>query len=263
MPETPIHKLRFPEGEDPAKLALYYQQLAEDVERELDDIAPSQIATAGAGDEGKLLIVQNTGAPAFKALSGDVTVDKDGKVTIGKGTVGTEELADLGVTTGKVNNKAITLVKLAEALGLTEGYYADASVTSRKAKLTAGVKAATEDLALTGSYQDVPGATLEITPAVAGNLLVVATFDLETGAGDNAAGTAQGTLRVDEEDQVATAFVSTTTPGTHAIRATCTQCYIVPLSAAAHTLKLRAKYVSGSGSCKKANTRFLYELVAS
>jgi len=114
------------------------EAMAERLHERLDDIAPSQITTAGAGDEAKLLVVQNTGAPAFKALSGDVTVNAAGVAEIGAGKVGATELADLGVSTGKINNKAVTLGKLAEGLGLTEGYFANGAVGA--AKLAADAK---------------------------------------------------------------------------------------------------------------------------
>jgi hypothetical protein len=112
MPETPNHKLRYPVGGDPAKHALYYENLAEDTERELDDIAPDQItAPGGEADDGKLLIVQS-GAPAFAAMEGDATIAEDGTLAIGAGKVTEEKLGNKAVTTSKLNDGAVVAAKL-------------------------------------------------------------------------------------------------------------------------------------------------------
>lgn len=115
MAETPVHKLRFPETTDPDTLAAYYQHLAEDVELALDAIAPSQLIGGAAG---QLIIVDGTGAGAYKAMTGDGTIDAGGSFQLGAGVVGTTELADAGVVTSKVDDEAITLAKLVEAVRL-------------------------------------------------------------------------------------------------------------------------------------------------
>lgn len=138
---------------------------------------------------------------------------------------------------------------------------------SRNLKPTVGVVGCSADLNLTNAYQDVPGTELKITPAVASTLLVVASFNFifETVDGNYRA---QGTMRLDSTDQegrVANAGglikASIDTP-VHGM-----QVYALALTAAAHTLKMRAKYdvreTGGNIRIQDLGTAFLYALVAS
>lgn len=90
----------------------------------------SQLVVPGSSD-GKLLIVKD-GAAAYKAMSGDGTIDEDGNFQLGSKVVGTSELGDKAVTGAKVDDETITLGKLVKALGLTEGYFADGAVGPNK-----------------------------------------------------------------------------------------------------------------------------------
>lgn len=125
---------------------------------------------------------------------------------------------------------------------------------SRNLKPVAGVKAAGGNLALTTSYQDVPETTLEITPAVASILKVIAIFNFQSIVSTEEA---LGTVRVDAVDQSQPALAEGS--GTFA------QVYAIPLTAAAHTIKLRAKVGAEghTGECNGFGTQFLYELIAS
>lgn len=119
MPETTPHKIRYPEGKDPAKVQEYLQHLAEDVNRELDAIALSQLLH---GTSGQLIVVQGTGAVAYKALKGDATLAADGTLTVGPGAIGTSKLADSAATTAKIAEGAITRAKMAAGLGALTWY---------------------------------------------------------------------------------------------------------------------------------------------
>jgi hypothetical protein len=264
MPETENHDIPYPDTGDDAKVPADMQALAEQVDSELDDIAPSQIQNQTAG---KLLIANSSGVITGTAMSGDVTISDAGVTEIGAGKVGATELGTKAVETAKINDSAVT-----------EGKTADGAITSRKAKLTAGVVAASGDLTLTTSYQDVPGAALEITPAVASILEVTVVFDLEIvlpGTDIAAAGEAGylaealGSLKVDSDAEQARIVrlsrkIVSAAVGLDATRLTLSEVYALPLTAAAHTIKARAKKsANGSGKCFGSGTAFLYELVAS
>jgi hypothetical protein len=142
----------------------------------------------------------------------------------------------------------------------------DGATTSRKSKLSVGVVSASgSDLTLTTSYQDVPGASLEITPAVASVLLVHAVFDLGFIAGASAVFEAVGTMKVDSDaEQARLAVLTVRLVTTESQRASVAQTYAIPLTAAKHTLKLRAKRGAENGAvCYTANTSFSYLLLAS
>jgi hypothetical protein len=129
---------------------------------------------------------------------------------------------------------------------------ADGAVTSNKAKLTAGVVTASESIALTESYKDIPGAELEINPAVASKLLVVM-------FASRAGGTASGLLaiKVDAEAELS----SVTIPSEANISSA--RAYALTFSPGPHTIKLRGKRIGGESLTLSATgPHFLYELIA-
>lgn len=134
---------------------------------------------------------------------------------------------------------------------------------SRNIAPTAGIVSANfspkEALGLTTSYQDMTGATLELTPEVSGALKVTAIFVL---LASGEPGEAVGTISVDGVDQASVA--SLLHSGAGETIASVSQVYLVPLSAGnAHTIKMRAKAIySGGFSTCRIGTRFLYELIA-
>jgi hypothetical protein len=130
---------------------------------------------------------------------------------------------------------------------------------SRNLKPTLVLKSATKALELTTSYQDVTGAVLEITPAVASVLKVTIIADLTVlGPG----GSAQASIKVDSEtEDAAVAHLDNDTAAS--LRVTASQIYVVTLSAAAHTIKMRAKKVGGTATANTAQTRIMGELYAS
>lgn len=140
----------YAEGTDPADAPEVTKAMAERIHALLLDIDPSWLA-ATEGEANRLLIVQATGAPAFKALSGDATLAANGVITIGNEKVKTAMLAALAVTeailggesvaTAKVKALAITAAKLAaeavetakiQNLAVTEGKIAGLAVATGK-----------------------------------------------------------------------------------------------------------------------------------
>ncbi len=128
------HFLPYPEADDNNNVPADMKALAEKVDSELDAIAPGQLVGGAAG---KLLICGSTGAGAFKAMSGDATIDKEGNLQLGAGVVDTATLADKAVTTAKVDDGAVTSAKLGSGAALAN--LASGSIPTDKlsqAKLT-------------------------------------------------------------------------------------------------------------------------------
>ncbi|MGZ4587271.1 MAG: hypothetical protein ACXVX9_05670 [Mycobacteriaceae bacterium] len=115
---------------------------------------------------------------------------------------------------------------------------------------------ATGSLTLTGTAQDIPGATVTFTPTVAGKLLVIGTFDFScTVAGEILA----GYLNVD-----GTALTQDALMAGSINRLTVTRHWTVSLTAASHTIKLQASRLSGTGTTHSTNathTGFSYQFI--
>jgi len=275
-------------------------------------------ATPVAPAEGQLLVVDNTGHAAYKAMGGDATINAAGVLTIGnekvvaakiaklaveaahiaEKAVGTAKLADLAVTeaklaalavtagkiaaeavtTGKVANLAITTAKIAlEAIttaliadgAVTEVKVADGAITSRKHKPTTGIITPTETLNLGEAYADVPGTALEITPAVASYLKITAVFEMFLTSANSEFGISGGriyaTISVDGVDQPTVAFMQHTDDKSESHWETVSQVYLIPLTAAKHTIKMRARKEQTTNQTQiiKNNTQMIYELFAS
>lgn len=158
------------EADKPPSMEAASKPPAERVHKLLGEIGLSQLV-AGEANEGKLIIV-NSGAAAYKAMSGDATISKTGVLTIGEKKILRKMLEDKIVNGEKIDDKTITLAKLVEALGLTEGYLADGAVGSRKLKpdFTVLDSGGIEKKA-SGSYL-----TWERTPAVASVAIIQGFF---------------------------------------------------------------------------------------
>lgn len=140
---------------------------------------------------------------------------------------------------------------------------------SRSLKPTVGVKQASGALlVLTTSYQDIPGTTLEITPAVTSILRIWAVFGFQaqilSGVEESVA---FGITNLDGVDQLAQyaqlGVVSAATVIGQGALAT----NLSLTAAIKHTIKLRAKK-TGTGSTavlglQPAPTHYAYELIAS
>lgn len=136
---------------------------------------------------------------------------------------------------------------------------------SRNLKPTAGIIAGNEDLTLTTSYQDVPGAKLEYTPPVAVNLHILTVFDFlaESTTPEHEPGgepgEAFGSVKLDSAaEQTPLAKFDIDGLG----RATVSQVHSLALTAAAHTIKLRAKKGGGNAVCGGTSTRAFYIVTA-
>lgn len=101
--------LRYPEVDDDALPGSQdFKNLADDTDAALMDIKPNQIADV---DPGQLLIANASGVVTAVTISGHATISDEGELLIGTGQVGTEELASESVTTGKIDDEAVTRVK--------------------------------------------------------------------------------------------------------------------------------------------------------
>ncbi len=197
-----------------------------DVPRAIKEYHDSLESKALTAAEGRLLIAQPGDVARFKAMSGDVSINKDGITQIGSGKI-------------------------------FEGNLADGAATSRKTKPTTGLVKATGALTAGVAATLVPGAKLEITPAVASVLLVQAVFDIEVIGSTIASGDiyVDGALTEDGQGAVLSAG-----------RATVAAVSRFSLSAAKHTIELRASVSTGIGGANAVvaanRTRFTYELFA-
>lgn len=215
-----------------------YEPGGPDVPRAFEEFTDSIGAGQGAG---KILVVQETGSAAFKAMSGDVSINENGVTQIGNSKLATGMYQDGSVTAAKV---------------------ADGAVTSRKLKPTVGIVEATSSgKAVGGAFEDVTSATLEITPDVASKIKITAVWHGQRLSG---AGAIQGCMRLDGVDQTAAAPISYIPDVTGAL-AVMTQVYIFSLTTEKHSIKMRVKDASGGGGITyvASSTRFLYELIAS
>lgn len=98
-------------GDKPPDMAVVTKAMADRTHARLGAIDLSQLVVPG-GSDGKLLIVKD-GAAAYKAMSGDGTIDEDGVFQLGAKVVGTNELGDKSVTPAKVDDGAVTAPKFA------------------------------------------------------------------------------------------------------------------------------------------------------
>lgn len=311
--KTPVFLWDVPVLGESADVPTDLLSLATEIENTLKALEPKFLKTAGAGDAKKLLVVSNTGAPAFAAMSGDATISEAGAITIAneavnaakvlalaiteaklagesvatakikllavtaatlaEEAVSTIKIANLAVTEGKLAALAVGTAKLAElavttakiaALAVTEGKIADAAVTSRKWKPESGIMTLSEEKALGEALEDMPGMKLEITPAVPSILKVHLAACIRVTGG---APVARCGISVDAVDQADYAEFNSTAGNW----ATCHMVYRIALTAALHTIKVRARrQVGGTGSLLVAGaiaagggTKAFWELNAS
>lgn len=308
--KTPVFKFETPVLGEEADVPADLGSVILEVENVLKANEPKFIKTAGAGDAKKLLIVDGTGAPAFKAMSGDATISEAGALTIANEAVNAAKMLNLAiteaklagesvatpkikllavtaatlaaeaveeakiknlaVTTGKLAELAVTTIKLGELavttakianLAVTEGKIADAAVTSRKVKLTEGEvtsgTAAEFAAGQNNEFKDLE-AQVKLTPPVASVLHIY--FDAlvtVTGAGITSL---ICFLNVDGAD-VAQASLGVAQLTKEAfIAGTVQKSKRVLLTAAEHTIKLRAEKLSGTATGSVQQGHFTYQL---
>lgn len=129
---------------------------------------------------------------------------------------------------------------------------------SRNLKPTVGLKKLSVEIKpVESTFQDA-GANLEITPAVASNLLLVTFSEFECTEG---AGNGESSYKLDSASESEQRAIFNATASVQG--ATIAMPYLIALTAEAHTIKFRVRK-SGSGKFRLgANSGFLYCLVAS
>lgn len=167
-------------------------------------------------------------------------------------SVGSSELRTASVIEAKINDGAVSTNKLANT-SVTTGKLASGSATSPKVALTNGSAVASSSLTLGASAADIAGASITFTPAVASTAIITGTFDFQT----TAAATLLGELQVDGVTQTGGVYFAGTASGA---RGSVSRMWHVDLTAAAHTIKLRAYYTSGSGTANAYHTQISYIL---
>lgn len=216
------------------------------VNLEIDTIAPGYVD--GGSEIGDIVIVRPTtqwGDNVADVL--DVSHDDDGTLKAGAvdsaavlaaNVVETAKILDSNVTTGKVADEAITSRKLAPKIAL---------------------KPCTGDVTLNStSYADITGCTLTFTPDIASYARVWGIIDYRAASTVN--DEFQVDLDVDGVNQ--TPIISYKVP-TSAGRFVMSQCWLIPVTAAAHTIKLEGKRLSGSGTVvvEADSSRMIIELM--
>src|SRR5215469_7683597 len=96
--KTPHFNWQAPVLGEEADIPADLLRLATEIEEDLHSLAVSELGTAGAGDAKKLLIVNSTGAPVWRALSGDATISETGALTIANEAVNTAKILALAIT---------------------------------------------------------------------------------------------------------------------------------------------------------------------
>lgn len=145
----------------------------------------------------------------------------------------------------------------------------DGGVHSRHIKPTTGVVRDSSALALTSAYQDVPGLSLSVTPDVASRVLVVVRVSGSvvlssspfTGYSVFGQLVLDGVVVVDAANPF-TRTISTAAPSGSTVTLERVEVFDVPLTAAAHVLKVQAKDNAASAPHATLAGSISYTLVA-
>ena len=119
------HDLAVPGDKDEASGA----NVPESFRHFTDSLDPLIPPISGAGD-GKLVIVQS-GAPAYKALSGDATLNAAGALTLADGAVKSSKIKDGAVGTTQLADGAVTSSKLKPTAYVAYGPNKDVAYTTQ------------------------------------------------------------------------------------------------------------------------------------
>jgi hypothetical protein len=122
------------------------------------------VLPSGTLTDGRIVVVES-GAAAFKAMSGDATIDKTGKLTIANDAVTAAKIAENAVGSSEI---------AADAVGSSE--IADGGVTSREFKPTVFETSTGEIANLVSVHADL--ASAEVTPPVNSYLLMMLRLNL-------------------------------------------------------------------------------------
>lgn len=129
--KTPYFKWDVPELGEEANVPADMLSLATEIEEDLHNLKVSELGTAGAGDNNKILVVGATGAPAWVAMSGAATIANTGVVSLVNSAVTAAKIAALAVEEAKIAGEAVSEAKL-KALAVTAAKLAAEAVTEGK-----------------------------------------------------------------------------------------------------------------------------------
>jgi len=235
---------------------------------ELADNAVTQAKMADNSVGAAELIADSVGSSELapdSVTATEIATGAVGNTEIGTNAVDSDEIKADAVGTAEIAANAVGNSEVA-ADAVDNAEIKDRAVTSRKIVLDCGVVEATGDLnAMKGFYADVPGASLAITPAVASYILITAHWTVINDS-SGVMGIA-GLLNLDAADLTSEKIpitIFTSTGGIYGGRQTVSMSYKLRLTAAAHTIKMRAKDPTdlGFARCEADGTRFTYMLVA-
>lgn len=188
----------------------------------------------------------------------------------GKGTqIGSGGIANNAILANHIFANAVGNSALADnAVGTSE--LQTASVTSPKLKPSYGSVTASGNLTLTTTATNIPGATAVVVPTVSSSLLVHGAFYLSGNLPNGSTAELEGLLALDGTPRttVAKMYQSIAAGTTTAVAAaTVYQSWIVPLTAASHTITLQGRLGSlnsggATGTAIAANTTLTYILYA-
>jgi hypothetical protein len=145
--KTPVFKFDTPVLGEEANVPQDLGDVILEVENVVKALEPKFIKTAGAGDVKKLLIVDNTGAPIWRALSGDATIAEAGALTIANEAVNAAKLLNLAVTEAKLAGESVATAKI-KLLAVTAATLAAEAVETAKIKGEAVTEAKLANLAV-------------------------------------------------------------------------------------------------------------------
>lgn len=133
MEETPLFGWSVPQGKDKPAGPEQMKTLAVAIE---ETIKLLQLLTGSKGKpvvpvEGQLTIVDGTGHAAYKAMSGDATINSAGVFTIGNEKVTAAKIAALAVTAAKLASEAVETGNI-KGLAVSTAKIAELSVTAAK-----------------------------------------------------------------------------------------------------------------------------------
>lgn len=161
--EVTVFDWSVPEPTDDNLVPADMKALALDIGTTLNDVGIDETTAAGIA-EGKLLVVGSTGALAFKAMSGDATLDKAGKLVIADDAILGKHIADDALLAQHYDDGSVG-----------EPAMGDASVTSRKFKPSSGLYISNASPSITTVESEIGGVKFTLKPPVASYLdLVVA-----------------------------------------------------------------------------------------
>lgn len=125
---TPHFGWEYPELGAEADVPTDLHELLLQIENNLHLLPLEELAHGAAK---QIMVVQGTGAAAYKALSGDATIAETGAMTIINEAINTVKIAALAVTQAKIAGEAVSTAQLA-ALGVTEAKLAALAVSTAK-----------------------------------------------------------------------------------------------------------------------------------